>query len=70
MVTMKGKRISKVAVADPTHKLSSIKLTVNAKMSGSGTTWSIAEQGTNESVITVQLPTAGYAGQTVVMEMK
>jgi chondroitin AC lyase len=70
MVKMNGKKISKVSVVDPTHKLSSLKLTVNTKLEGSGENWSIAQQGNKESVINVQLPTAGYAGQTVVMEMK
>lgn len=69
MVTMKSKRIVQMSVADPTHKLSAVKLRVNAKLNGSGSGW-IAEQGKNESVITVQLPQAGYAGQTVVMELR
>jgi chondroitin AC lyase len=70
MITMNGKKIRKIAVADPTHKLSSLSLTVNAKLQGSGANWSISNSGTNESVITIQVPTAGYAGQTVVIEMK
>ena len=70
MVTMNGKKVSKIAIAEPTHKLSSLKLTVNTKIEGSGNNWSVAEQGKKESVIKVQLPTAGYAGQTVVMELK
>ena len=67
MVKMNGKKVTKISVVDPTHKLSSLKLTLNAKLEGSGLKWSIAQQGSN-SVITVQLPTEGYAGQTVVME--
>ena len=67
MVKMNGKKVTKISVVDPTHKLSSLKLTLNAKLEGSGSKWSIAQQGSN-SVITVQLPTEGYAGQTVVME--
>jgi hypothetical protein len=70
MVTRKGKKIIKVSVADPTHKLSSLSLTINRRVGGSGTNWNVVEQGNNASVITVQLPTAGYAGQTVVMQMK
>ena len=70
MITMKGKNITKIAVADPTHKLSSLDIAINTKLQGSGNNWSITNPGTSESVISVQLPTAGYAGQTVVMEIK
>ena len=70
MVNLNGKKISKVSVVDPTHKLSSLKLTVSTKLEGTGSNWSIAQEGNKGSVINVQLPTAGYAGQTVVMEMK
>ena len=70
MVKTTGKKVSKISIADPTHKLSSLKLTVNSRLEGSGPKWSIAQQGAKESVVTVELPTAGYAGETVVMEMK
>ena len=69
MVTMNGKKISKISVADPTHKLSTLKFTVNTKLEGSGNNWSIAGSEKNESTITVQLPAEGYAGQTVVMHI-
>lgn len=70
MVQMTGKKVNKISAADPAHKLSSLKLTINAQLQGSGENWSIAQQGKKESVVTIQLPTLGYAGQTVVMEMK
>jgi chondroitin AC lyase len=70
MIKTTGKKVNTISVADPTHKLSSLKLTVNAALAGSGPNWSTAQQGTKESVITVELPTAGYAGQTVVMDIK
>ena len=70
MTTTKGKSITKIAVAEPTHKLTSLKLTVNSKLQGTGDNFSIASEGTNKTTITVQLPREGYAGQTVVMEFK
>ena len=68
MVKKNGKKITTISVADPTHKLSSVKLKVNARLQGSGTNWTTKTD--KESEITIQLPTAGYAGQTVIMEMK
>ena len=70
MTTTKGKSITKIAVAETTHKLTSLKLTVNSKLQGTGDNFSIASEGTNKTTITVQLPREGYAGQTVVMEFK
>jgi chondroitin AC lyase len=69
MVKMNGKKVSKISVAEPTHKLSTLKLTVNANLAGSGSNWNVVQQGSN-STITVQLPVEGYAGETMVMEMK
>ena len=70
MVKMAGKQVAKIAVSDPTHKLTSLQLKVNAPVEASGKNWqSVWDKQSKSSVIQVQLPGEAQAGSSVVMEM-
>lgn len=70
MVKTNGKSIDQIAVVDPTQKLSMIQVKTSAVIESSGDGW----QGTwdkkeKESTLDIELPTAGYAGQSVVLNL-
>ncbi len=69
MIKTKGKSIEQIAVADPTQKLNSLQLKlVNYKTTAAGKPWAATwDKHNNTSTISITLPTAGYAGRTVVM---
>ncbi|MEJ7674432.1 MAG: polysaccharide lyase family 8 super-sandwich domain-containing protein [Chitinophagaceae bacterium] len=70
LIRMGSKGIEKIAVSDPTQKLKSLQLKVTAPIQASGNNW--RSNWSNEgkaSTIQVDLPTEGYAGQSVVMQL-
>ncbi len=70
MVRMAGGVISKLVVSDPTEKLSSLVLQVNAPVDLTGTNVKASwNKDSKLSDIMVTLPTLGYAGKSVVMDM-
>lgn len=69
MVKLKGKAIDEISVSDPTEKLTSLQLSVNVPVKGSGTNWhSEWKKEKSETAIFVDLPKAEMAGKTVVMK--
>jgi chondroitin AC lyase len=69
MVKTNGKKITKIAVADPTEKLKSLQFEISSRVEGSGKNWkAVWDDGKKASIISVELPTEGYAGQTVILE--
>lgn len=73
MIEMKGPfNFKKITVSDPTHKLSTLQLTIGViRFEGSGNNWK-AEWDANKkaTIITIDLPKEGYAGKSVVIEKK
>lgn len=68
MVKTSGKSIEQITVSDPSRKLDTLQLRTSAMIEASGDTW----QGTwdkkaKESVISIDLPKEGYAGESVVV---
>jgi chondroitin AC lyase len=71
MIRITGKTIERITVSDPTEKLSSLQLMVSAKLDRSGNNWKASwNKQEKSSVIQVSLPTAGNAGQSVVLDMR
>ncbi|MCW3106188.1 MAG: chondroitin lyase, partial [Segetibacter sp.] len=70
LIKMANNAIEKIAVSDPTQKLKSLQLKVTAPIQASGNNW---KSGWNKerkvSTIQVDLPTEGYAGQSVVLQI-
>ena len=61
--------IERLAVADPTEKLKTLQFRVTAPIENSGKNWNSSwNSQTKESTIEVDLPTEGYAGQSVVVD--
>ena len=70
MIKTKGNKIEKLTVSDPTRKLSSLQVTVNAKLDGKGEHWNaVWNSETKTSLIHIDLPTEEYAGQSVVLNL-
>ncbi|MBC7829502.1 MAG: chondroitin lyase [Chitinophagaceae bacterium] len=70
MIKANGKRIEKITVSDPTRKLKSLQLMVSAKIESSGDHWrSKWSKEKKASVIEIDLPADGFAGQSVVLEL-
>jgi chondroitin AC lyase len=68
---MYGRLIDRLSVADPTHKLRTLKVDISVKVEGSGSNWqSHWNADSKVTTINVDLPTEGMAGQSVVMQMK
>ena len=69
MIKSNGNKIEKIVVSDPTQKLASLQLNTTARFESSGKNWkSIWDKEKNSSVIHVDLPTEGNAGQSVIIE--
>lgn len=69
MLKTNGKSIEEIAVSDPTQKLKSLQLSVNMPYEGSGDQWQSAwDKEKKNSIIHIDLPTGGYAGQSVVLK--
>lgn len=61
--------IQKIAVAEPTHKLASLQLSINKPIHSSSSKWqSMWDEKTKASTLTVSLPAKDYAGQSVVLQ--
>lgn len=70
MARTNGKSIDQIAVVDPTQKLAEIQVKTSAMIEGSGEGWeAIWDKKEKKSTINIQLPSAGYAGQTVVLNL-
>ena len=69
MIKSNGNKIEKLVVSDPTQKLKSLQLNTTARFESSGKNWqSVWNNQKNLSIIRVDLPTEGYAGQSVIIE--
>ena len=69
LVKMGVNSIERLAVADPTEKLKTLQFRVTAPIENSGKNWKSSwNSQTKESTIEVDLPTEGYAGQSVVID--
>ena len=70
MVKTNEKGIEKIAVSDPSRKLLSLQLKTSAKTEGSSLQWRATwNKKEKESVIDIDLPKDGYAGQSVVLNL-
>lgn len=70
MLRTNGRRIEQIVVSDPSRKLNTLQLKTTAAVKGSGSHWrSSWNKKENASVIDIDLPKEGYAGQSVVLVM-
>jgi chondroitin AC lyase len=68
MARTNGKGIEELVVSDPTQKLAKLQLRVSAMIEVSGANWTSSwDKKEKQSVIDIELPQAGYAGQSVVL---
>jgi chondroitin AC lyase len=68
MIKTDGKNIEKLTASDPTRKLSSLQVVANTKLNGGNEHWkSHWNSEKKNSLIQIDLPTEGYAGQSVVL---
>jgi len=66
MVKTNGNSIKSISVEDPTHKLTSISLSVSAKLSKQGKNFKASwDENKKESIISIDLPKTVYAGESV-----
>ena len=71
MVKTTGESIDHLAIADPTHKLTGIQVKTSASVETSGEGWqSTWDKKEKQSTIDIQLPSDGYAGQSVVLNLR
>jgi len=69
IVKLKGNSIEEMTVSDPTQKLTSLEISVNTKVEGIGNHWrSVWDKANKNSVIQIDLPTEGFAGDSVVLK--
>ncbi|MEO7768177.1 MAG: polysaccharide lyase beta-sandwich domain-containing protein [Ferruginibacter sp.] len=69
MLKLNGNSIEEIAVSDPTQKLTLLEIMVNAKVEGTGYHWRASwDQENKTSVIQIDLPTEGFAGESVVLK--
>jgi chondroitin AC lyase len=70
LIKTAGNGIEKIAVVDPTQKLKSLQLEVTARVEGSGNNWKSSwDKAAKVSTLNIDLPTEGYAGQSVVLQL-
>jgi chondroitin AC lyase len=70
MVKTSGKSIEHITVADPSRKLDSLQLRTSVLIESSGENWrAIWDKKAKESVLTIDLPKEGYAGESVVVNL-
>lgn len=70
IVKTNGKSIDQIVVSDPSRSLESVELKVSSFIEGSGEGWKAAwDKKDRVSIIEIDLPQAGYAGQSVVVDM-
>jgi chondroitin AC lyase len=71
MIKTGKKGIEKITVSDPGRKLTSLQLILTARFEGAGDNWQATwNRKDRTSMIRVDLPAAGMAGQSVVLEKK
>lgn len=70
MLKISGNHISEISVSDPTQKLKSLQFSMNTSIEGKGDHWQIQpDKEKKNSLITIDLPEGGYAGQSVVIKL-
>lgn len=70
MAKLKNGKLTGLSVADPTQKLSSLELEVSGQLQKPGKNFKASwDERRKVTLITVELPKAGMAGQSVVLEM-
>jgi len=70
LVRANEKSVEQIAVSDPTHKLTALQLKVSGMIEGSGDVWEATyNKKEKESVVDIALPSEGFAGQTVVLNL-
>ena len=70
MITMTGNIVKQIAVSDPTQKLQSLQFQLTVPLTTSRNNWKTTWNKEGKfSLIEVNLPTAGEAGKSVVMEI-
>ena len=68
MIKTNGKGIEKFTVSDPTRKLNSLQVVANTKLEGKGENWNSRwDNEKKNSLIHIDLPTEGFAGQSVIL---
>lgn len=68
LLKLNGKAIESLSVSDPSRKLERLQLKTSSVIDGSGDGWNAAwDKKEKISVIDIELPRAGYAGQSVVI---
>src|SRR5690349_10720685 len=69
MVKTNGKGLEAITITDPTQKLDTIRLRTSVLLEGAGEDWKATwNKKEKESVLEVQLPQEGYAGESVVID--
>lgn len=70
ILKMKGKRIQKLSVSDPSRKLATISLTVSGVLAGRGDSfYTKPDSEENCTEIVIDLPQGVYAGKSVSLEL-
>ena len=70
MVKTNGHTIEQLAIADPTQKLTEIQLKTSAMIDATGEDWHATwDKKKKESTLDIKLPSAGYAGQSIVLNL-
>jgi chondroitin AC lyase len=68
LLKLNGKAIESLSVSDPSRKLERLQLKTSSVIDGSGDGWNAAwDKKEKISVIDIDLPREGYAGQSVVI---
>jgi chondroitin AC lyase len=69
MLKTTGNHISEIAVSDPTQKLKSLRFSINTLIEAKADHWQIEQNKEKKnSIVTVDLPEDGYAGQSMVIK--
>lgn len=70
MVKNNGKSIEEIAVSDPSRKLKSLQVSLNTPIEAKGSQWqSVWSKEKKISIIKIDLPTEGYAGESVILKL-
>ena len=70
LVKANDKGIEQITVSDPTHKLTALRLRISGMIEGAGENWeSTYNKKEKESLMDIVLPSDGYAGQSVVINL-
>lgn len=70
MLKMNGKRVEKIAVSDPTHLLTNLRLKISVPLNASENGWKATwNEGAKASLIEVALPKGEEAGKSVTLNL-